>query len=84
MSKKLKETQKYVRYHAKRIKDLHSIQGADGNWDFDPYMYGLYNGIEMCLSIVEDREPEFKDAPKKWRSKEAEAIKRKGDLCVSI
>lgn len=48
------------------IKHMRDVQGQDGNWNFDPYMHGLYNGIEFALSILETREPKFKDAPEKW------------------
>ena len=32
-------------------------------------MQGLYNGIELIMSIFEDRDPNFKDAPKEWKMK---------------
>lgn len=46
-----------------RLKELRDLQGEPGNWNYDPYMQGLYNGLELALSIFEDREPEYKDAP---------------------
>lgn len=55
----------------KELQDVHRIQGRDGNWNHDPYMHGLYNGLELALSFFENREPAFKDAPEKW----LEAIK---------
>jgi hypothetical protein len=42
-----------------------AVQGTDGNWDYDEYMRGMYNGMEMIQSIYEEREPIFKDAPYK-------------------
>ena len=46
------------------IKDLLKIQGSHGNWNYSPYMKGLYNGLELALSILDgDRRPEFKDTP---------------------
>ena len=48
------------------IRDVMKIQGSDGNWDYDPYMHGLYNGMEVIASLLEDREPEFRDAPEVW------------------
>ena len=48
------------------MRELLEVQGCDGNWNFDPYMHGLYNGIEFALSILEKREPAFRDAPDKW------------------
>lgn len=57
--------------YSNRIKDLKEIvklQGENGNWNFDPYMHGLYNGLEFGLSLMEDREPEFREAPERWLS----------------
>lgn len=48
---------------AQEIREILDVQGWPGNWDWDPYMHGLYNGIEMALSLVEDREPDFKPVP---------------------
>jgi len=48
-------------------KEMLDVQGMDGNWNYDPYMHGLYNGMEYMLSLIEEREPEFKNAPKKWK-----------------
>ena len=36
----------------------------------DGYMHGMYNGMEFILSIIEEREPVFLDAPEKWSSRE--------------
>ena len=48
------------------LRNIHKVQGYNGNWNYDPYMMGLYNGLEMALSIAEKREPYFKDAPEVW------------------
>ena len=53
----------------KLVQDLRhmvEVQGRDGNWNCDPYMQGLYNGLEFALSIMEKREPQFRDAPEQW------------------
>lgn len=42
------------------------VQGRDGTWNYDPYMLGLYNGMEYSLALMEDREPIFRDAPDKF------------------
>lgn len=44
------------------IKSLREIQGTLGNWDYDSYMTGMYNGLELALSVIENREPKFKTA----------------------
>ena len=53
----------------KKLGELNSIldiQGQNGNWNYDPYMHGLYNGLEMARSIMTETEPKFRNAPKKW------------------
>ena len=45
----------------KKLKEMHAVQGTDGNWNFDDYMRGLFNGLELALSLMEERPPEFKD-----------------------
>ena len=52
------------RKHKDKVSDLvniHEIQGRDGNWNYDPYNTGLFNGLEMALSIMQEREPIFKE-----------------------
>jgi len=50
----------------KNLRDVINLQGQNGNWNYDPYMMGLYNGLEMARSIFVNKDPVFKDAPKKW------------------
>ncbi|MED4411028.1 hypothetical protein [Bacillus licheniformis] len=45
------------------MREMVKIQGADGNWDYDEYMRGMYNGMELMLSVIENREPVYKEAP---------------------
>jgi len=47
-----------------RLKILVDIQGANGNWNFDPYMVGMFNGMELMMSMVEKREPCYRAIPK--------------------
>ena len=51
-----------------QLREVHAIQGRDGCWDIDDYMLGLYNGLELALSIVENREFRYKDRPKPQRT----------------
>lgn len=59
---------------AKKVYELLDIQATDGNWNYDPYMLGKYNGMELIISIIENRDPKYKDAPSKWL-KENKTIK---------
>jgi len=47
------------------LKNLVDIQGSKGNWDYDEYQLGLFNGLELSLSIFEEREPKYRVLPKK-------------------
>ena len=51
-----------------KLRDLLRTQGQPGNWNFDSYMHGMYNGMEFALSVLEEREPIYRDAPKEWMS----------------
>lgn len=48
------------------MKESLKIQGYDGNWNYDEYMFGMYNGMELMMAIVENREPVFKEKPTEW------------------
>ena len=50
----------------KALDDLIAVQGADGNWNYDAYMHGLANGLILARSIIDNKEPDFLKAPKKW------------------
>ena len=47
-----------------QLREVHAIQGRDGCWDIDDYMLGMFNGLELALSIVENRECRYKQRPK--------------------
>lgn len=50
-----------------RIREVRDIQGWHGTWNFSPYMRGLYNGMELALSIAEgERKPEFREDPDQY------------------
>lgn len=42
------------------ILALHQAQGAEGTWNRSNYMCGLYNGLELAVAILENREPAYK------------------------
>ena len=50
----------------KQLEELTNIQCDKGTWDYDPYMHGMANGMILALAMMEDVEPEFLSAPKKW------------------
>ena len=57
----------------KQIKEIRDLQEQNiVNNDNDEYMIGVYNGIEIALAMLENREPIFKTV-----TKEPEVIERK-------
>lgn len=49
-----------------KLREINAVQQDNGNWNFDPYMHGMANGLELATAIIEDREPNYKDAPDRW------------------
>ena len=56
----------------KEIKALLKAHGKHGNYDYDPYMLGIYNGMELICSIIDERNAVYKAPPKKWLYKQKE------------
>lgn len=50
------------------IDDFINIQSRHGNWDWDPYMFGLLNGLILAKSTITNEDPVFNDTPEKWVS----------------
>ena len=47
-----------------KVRNLRDVQGQNGTWDMDEYMRGLYNGLELALSVLEgERDPVFRSEP---------------------
>lgn len=55
LKKQLKEWEN----HLKCSKEMLDIQGQKGNYDYDEYMLGLYNGMEYIIALFETREPNY-------------------------
>ena len=57
----------------KEIKDLEEmtkVQCSDGNWNFNPYMFGMANGMILALATMKGEGPKYLDKPEKWLDKE--------------
>ena len=52
--------QKSNRNRLQALRNVVKIQGHKGNWDYNEYMRGMYNGLELALAIMENREPIYK------------------------
>lgn len=48
------------------LRDMTQVQCSDGNWNYDPYMHGMANGMIFALSLFEDGKPKYLEAPKEW------------------
>ena len=56
----------------KAVQSLIELQCQHGNWNSAPYMHGLANGMICALAVLEDKDAEYLDAPKKWLSDKSE------------
>ena len=52
-----------MRKELKNLKKLLAIQGTEGNWNYDTYMLGMYNGLELAVSVLENRETVYRSKP---------------------
>lgn len=43
-----------------QLRELVDIQGMNGTWNADDYMVGMFNGLELALSTMEGRDPQFR------------------------
>lgn len=57
------------------LRDLVAVQCSDGNWDYDPYMHGMANGMILALSLFDNKPPEYLEAPAKWLCDEPDTDK---------
>lgn len=57
---KLKKQLEEYKHHLKCAKEMLDIQGQNGNYNYDNYMLGLYNGMELIISLFEAREPIYR------------------------
>lgn len=50
----------------KKLKDLIKIMSQNGNYNYNHYMHGLCNGLICAISVLEDKEYSYIEAPKNW------------------
>ena len=58
--KKLKRLKQYEKSMG-IANEMLELQGRDGNYNYDSYMLGLYNGMEYTIALFEAREPIYRD-----------------------
>ena len=61
------------------LREMRDVQGSNGNWNYDSYMHGMYNGMEYMLAMVENREPDFRGPPEEWLADRPEKFLRRTD-----
>ena len=49
-----------------QLKKVKEISCSEGNWNYDPYMHGMANGLILALAIVENKDPVYLKAPDVW------------------
>jgi len=62
------------------LGNLVDAQGQNGTWDSSPYHTGLFNGLELALSIFEKREPKYREHPNAVTGSGQKPTKRLADL----
>lgn len=55
-----------LRNDIQTLRDMTELQCSNGNWNYDPYMHGMANGLIFALSIFDKEEPKYLNAPKEW------------------
>ncbi|MCP3685372.1 MAG: hypothetical protein GY861_22200 [bacterium] len=66
--------------YEKRIEDLKEmigIQCCHGNYDYDPYMHGMANGMIFSLAVLTEEDPQYVKAPNTWLCDKAPGLNPK-------
>jgi hypothetical protein len=73
----VKKSKREIVLDGKKLESLENflkIACSPGNYDFDPYLHGMANGLILVDSLIHEKEPKFLDAPEKWLSKQERPI----------
>jgi len=60
-----------------KLHEIIGIHGDSGNWDYDEYMHGMYNGLELARAIIENNDPDYREVPDQWGREAREQALRK-------
>lgn len=63
-----------------KLDELIKVQTSPGNWDYDPYLHGMANGMILSQAILKDEEPQFLTAPEKWGADIREEAKKEANV----
>lgn len=50
----------------KTLREILNIQCSNGNWNYNPYMHGVANGMIFALAFLDNKEPEYLETPEVW------------------
>jgi len=50
----------------KKFDEFIDLQSQPGNWDYDPYMHGMANGMIFMKSLVTGEDPRYLETPSFW------------------
>ena len=59
----------------KKLEEAKNLKEIQGKSLTDEYMRGLYNGMELILSVFESREPKYTSAESQAKDKATEQMK---------
>ena len=59
-------TNRGIKKHVNDLQDLMKIMKSSGSYDYSEYFFGMANGMELCLALIEQREPDYLNKPDKW------------------
>lgn len=69
-----------LRNKTKQVREVRDLQGRTLTEEPDDYMVGLYDGLELALSILEERKPEYKTVVREPKVIEREENKEEQKL----
>ena len=48
------------------LRKMVDIQCTNGNWNYNPYMYGMANGMIFALSLFDNEQQKYLEQPDEW------------------
>lgn len=53
------------------LRGMAESRGKEGSWNWSGFSHGVYTGLEIALSIMDDRSPQFRAAPHRYLSEQS-------------
>jgi len=58
-----------------KIKEQLQTLSIDGNWNYDSYSLGVYNGLERAVAILEQRNPNYRNESMLLHKEKVECVR---------